>query len=309
MKKVLVTGGAGFIGSHIVDALIGNGHSVAVLDNLSTGNQKNVNGQARLHKGDIRVDSEEVLQKEKPEYVIHLAAQANVRKSCDDPLGDAEQNIIGSIALFKACQMHGVKKIVFASSGGTVYGNAERFPAREDFKLKPASPYGIAKAALELYLNFFHNKSGIGYVALRYGNVYGPRQNPKGEAGVVAVFIDKLLRNEPPCIWGSGEQTRDFVYITDVVEATISAMDYDKECKAFNIGTGIETSINAVHSELADVFSFHAHCHNDSYIEDVPRVCLDSSLARHELGYMPKVILEEGIARTVEWFRSKGGIK
>ena len=238
-EKVLVTGGVGFIGSHIVDKLVQEGFDVVVVDNLSTGDVQNVNSLARFYHADIN-NASFIFKKEQPDYVAHHAAQINVRSSIDDPVNDAEQNIMKSLRLIELCRKFKTKKFVFASSGGTVYGNPDSLPAKEDAELKPLSPYGIAKATVERYLEFYFRNFGFEYIALRYANVYGPRQNPKGEAGVISVFINQMLNGQRPCIWGDGAQTRDFVYVDDVAEANLAAIRYTGQFRRFNIGYGEE---------------------------------------------------------------------
>jgi len=242
--KILVTGGAGFIGSNVVDRYITDGHDVVVVDNLSTGKKANLNPNAKFYQMSIKEEGlEEVFKREKPDIVNHHAAQIDVRKSVAEPVYDAGINIIGSLNLFQQCTKYKVKKVIFASSGGAGYGEQVRFPADEEHPLQPLSPYGIAKVSVELYLYFYGVTYGLDYTILRYANVYGPRQDPLGEAGFVAIFTNAMIENEVPVINGDGKQTRDYVYIDDVVEANELSLSKGSG-EAFNIGTGIETDVN-----------------------------------------------------------------
>jgi UDP-glucose 4-epimerase len=227
--KILVTGGAGFIGSHVVDAYLELGHEVVVVDNLSSGSIENLNPKAKFYKMDIRdSDIEDLFKNEKPDIVNHHAAQMDVRKSVEDPIYDADVNIIGSLNLLQNCIRYGVKKFIFASTGGAIYGEQDYFPADEEHPTRPLSPYGVAKLTVEKYLYFYKEVHGLNYVVLRYANIYGPRQNPHGEAGVVAIFTSKMLKGEQPVINGDGFQTRDYTFVGDVVRANVLALNYDK---------------------------------------------------------------------------------
>jgi UDP-glucose 4-epimerase len=292
---VLVTGGAGFIGSHIVDALIARGDRVTIVDDLSTGDRANVHPRAKLQVMDIRdadVDAVDV--------VVHQAAQIDVRKSVADPAFDAEVNIVGSIRLLEAAARAGVKRFVFASSGGAIYGEPVAVPQTEDHPTNPLSPYGCAKLSFEHYLGLY---VGVSCVALRYANVYGPRQNAKGEAGVIAIWAPHLWAGEEVTINGSGEQTRDFVYVDDVVAANLAAIDGDFR-GAFNVGTGVETSVNALHAMMARIAGATAPPrHAAAKPGEQMRSVLDGSRLR-ALAKLPEpVALEEGLRRTLEWFR------
>jgi len=243
-KKILVTGGAGFIGSHLVDALVKEGHEVIVVDNLSTGKRSNLNSKAKFYEVDIGSSKlKDVFRKEKPEYVFHLAAQINVRKSIVDPIEDAKTNILGSLNLLENCKNYKVKKIIFSSSGGAIYGDTKIIPTPETVIPHPQSPYAIAKLAVEQYLDFYYKVYGLNYTILRYANVYGPRQDACGEAGVIAIFSEKIRQNKPITINGNGRQTRDFIYVKDVAKANIIAITKGSN-NLYNIGTGKETNIN-----------------------------------------------------------------
>ena len=241
--KVLVTGGAGFIGSNVADGLIEQGYETVIVDDLSNGREENLPSKARFFKTDVRGKAlEDVFRSEKPDVVIHNAAQLSVRVSVDDPLYDADINIIGGLNLIDICKDHKVKKIIFASSGGTVYGEQKVFPADESHPLAPISPYGVAKLATEHYLYYYYKEYGLEYISLRYGNIYGPRQDPHGEAGVVAIFSNKILSGQTPIINGDGLQTRDYTYVVDAVRANMAAVRSDF-VGPVNIGTGMETDV------------------------------------------------------------------
>ncbi len=305
--KILVTGGAGFIGSHLVDRLIQEGHDVVVVDNLSTGKRRNLNRSAEFYKLDIQSPRlERVFRRERPALLMHLAAQMDVRRSVEDPIYDAQVNILGTLNVLEQAVRHGTRKVVFASSGGAIYGEQETFPASEAHPTHPASPYGISKLSGEQYLAYYQRVSGIQYVSLRYANVYGPRQDPHGEAGVVAIFAQKLLSREQPIINGNGRQTRDFVYVEDVVEANLAAMG--KEVQGiYNVGTGQETSVNDLFRILADMTDPGCkELHGPAKKGEQIRSVVDGSKLRRELGWEPKVSLQEGLARTVEFFRAAG---
>lgn len=304
--KVLVTGGAGFIGSHVVDRLVEEGHQVVVVDNLSTGKRRNVNRAASLYKVDIQSRRlERVFRNERPNLVMHLAAQMNVRRSVEDPTFDAEVNVLGTINVLQQAVKHGARKVVFASSGGAIYGEQELYPVPESHVTKPVSPYGISKLCGEHYLSYFQRTSGIQVVSLRYANVYGPRQDPEGEAGVISIFLQKMLNNEQPIINGNGRQTRDFIFVDDVAEANLAAMGQDSS-GVYNVGTGVETSINELFRILAGLTgSTCKEVHGPAKPGEQTRSVIDPARMRQELNWEPKVDLSEGLKRTVAYFREK----
>jgi len=306
--KTLITGGAGFIGSNLADELIKQGHRVVVLDNLSTGNKKNINPKAKFYKADICSKSVyKIFKKEKPEIVFHFAAQIDVRKSAKNPIKDAEINILGSLNIFENCRKNNIKKIIFASTGGAIYGEAEAIPTPEKYKEFPLSPYGIGKLTTEKYLNYYHKVFGLPLVALRFANVYGPRQNSKGEAGVVAIFCDKMMSNEQVVINGDGNQTRDFVFIDDVAKAAILAMESDKS-GVFNIGTGKETNIKNIFRKIKELLKSDCQeIYDTKKAGEQQRSCLDYSKASKELNWQPKFDLNEGLEKTINWFKQKNG--
>ena len=305
--KVLITGGAGFIGSSIADAYLDAGHEVVVVDNLYSGKRENVPARARFHEVDIVSPKiAEVLEAERPDVISHHAAQMDVRLSVASPAFDAEVNVIGSIRLYEAAVKAGVKKVIFASSGGAAYGEQLHFPAREDHPTNPVSPYGVSKRSGELYLFYYHAIHRLPYVAFRYANVYGPRQDPHGEAGVVAIFSEKLLRGEPPRINGDGKQTRDYVFIEDLVGANVSALD-TSFVGPINIGTGRETDVVTLAKRLVAISGKRLEpVHGPAKAGEQRRSVIDASLAKRELGWQPRIVLEDGLSRTYEWFRSRG---
>lgn len=306
--KVLVTGGAGFIGSHIVDRLVQEGHEVVVVDNLSTGKRRNLNRAARFYKTDIQSwRLERVFRNERPNVVMHLAAQMDVRKSVEDPVFDAQVNVLGTLNILQQTVKHGVRKVVFSSSGGAIYGEQDVFPAPESHATKPLSPYGLSKLCGEQYLSYYERVGGVQVVNLRYANVYGPRQDPEGEAGVVAIFIQKLLNNEQPVINGNGRQTRDFVFVEDVVEANLAVMGQET-AGTYNVGTGVETSVNDLFRILVQhTGSTCKELHGPAKKGEQARSVIDASKLRHELSWEPKMSLSDGLKRTVEYFKERMG--
>lgn len=301
--KILVTGGAGFIGSNIVDRLINLGHKVVIIDDLSTGKERNINPLAKFYKLDIQdTKIEEIFKDEQINIVSHHAAQIDVRKSVSDPIFDTGVNVLGSLNLLQLCIKYNVKKFIFASSGGTVYGEQKVYPASEDHPTQPICPYGINKLTIEHYLYYYWTVYNLDYTVLRYANIYGPGQDPWGEAGVVAIFINKLLKNEQPIINGDGEQTRDYTYVDDVVEANISAIN-SPATGIFNIGTGVETSVNKLFSMTVEIMGAKVkEVHGPAKDGEISRSCLDWTKAKEILGWQPKVKFEEGIKQTVKYF-------
>jgi len=304
MSKFLVTGGAGFIGSHIVDALIKRGHRVIVVDNLLTGKKENLNSKAKFYKTDIRDKKlEGIFKKERPDFVCHEAAHIDLRQSVRDPIFDAENNIVGSLNILQNCIKYKIKKIVFASTGGALYGDAKIIPTPESYPAMPVSPYGVAKLSVEHYLYYYFKVSGLSFVALRYANVYGPRQATLGEAGVVAIFIEKMLSGKQPIIFGDGRQTRDYVFVEDIVRANTLALGSNK-IGFYNVGTSVETNVNQIFRKLVKI--------TDAKVREVRgpampgeqrRSCLDFSKIKRELGWNPMVDLDQGLKRTAEWFK------
>ena len=302
--RILVTGGAGFIGSHVVDAYVAAGHEVAVLDDCSTGHAEQVHRGARLHRADLRDRAAvaAVAAQVRPEVVSHHAAQLDVRRSVADPAFDAAVNVIGLLHVLEAARAHGLRRVVFASSGGVVYGESQRLPTREEDPTEPISPYGVAKLASERYLHVYTHVHGIASVWLRYANVYGPRQDPGGEAGVIAIFIGQLLAGGAPVINGPGTQTRDYVFVGDVVRANLLALESD--CRGpLNIGSGVETDVNRLFALLCDATRHHPPArHGPAKPGEQLRSVLDPARARTVLGWQPETPLAQGLARTVAWF-------
>jgi UDP-glucose 4-epimerase len=306
--KVLVTGGAGFIGSHVCDEFLRSGHEVIALDDLSGGKRENLDPRVRLAVHDIRSrEAAELIKSEKPQVLCHLAAQMDVRRSVEDPGFDADVNIRGMLNLLEAARVSGVKKVIFSSTGGAIYGEQDVFPAPEGHPTRPVSPYGVSKAAGELYLGYYRAQYGLPYVALRYANVYGPRQNPHGEAGVVAIFSQRLIAGQGATIFGEGKQTRDFVFGPDVARANRLAFEKDY-VGAINIGTGVETDINRLYALLAEAAgSTAAVTHAPAKPGEQLRSCVDNALAKKVLGWEPTVDVREGLRRTIDFFREKAG--
>ena len=300
--RAIVTGGAGFIGSHVVDALVARGDDVAVVDSLVRGAKENVNAGAELHVRDIREPLDDLFDVVHPEVVFHLAAQIDVRASVERPVEDAEVNVLATVAILEAARRHGVQ-VVFASTGGAIYGECEK-AAGEDSPREPLSPYGTAKLAAEEYLRSYNRLYDTRHIALRYGNVYGPRQDPHGEAGVVAIFFGALARGEQAKIFGDGSQTRDYVYVGDVARATTSTVGADHG--VFNVGTGRETSVVELYDLCARVAGSDTPAeHAPPRLGELQRSFLDPELAARELGFRAMVELEDGLRATWDWIRQE----
>ena len=305
--KVLVTGGAGFIGSHLVDALIQQGHRVVIVDNLSTGLFENINPAATFYQVDIcGPELEKIFEEERPELVNHQAAQTVIQKSMEDPAFDAKQNILGGLNLILQCLRFGVKKIVYASSVG-VYGEPKYRPVDESHPVNPVSYYGVSKHTIEHYLHVFCLDYTLRYVVLRYSNIYGPRQSPKGEAGVVAIFTRQMLQGEHPTIFGKGDKTRDYVYVSDVVMANLLAMEKSIN-GIYNIGTGLETSDQEIFDLLAELTGYQGSPHYAPVRKgEIYKIRLDYSKAQKEIDWQPRFLLREGLTETVKYYRSLFG--
>jgi len=304
--RVLVTGGAGFIGSHVADAYVAAGHEVLVVDDLSSGHREQVPGRARIEKLDVRSSqAAELVADFRPDVINLHAAQMNVRVSVDRPAFDAEVNVLGLVNLVEAGRRAGTRHIVFASSGGTVYGNPEQFPCPEEHSTHPVCPYGVSKLAGEHYLHYYATTHGMRYVALRYANVYGPRQDPHGEAGVIAIFSQRVLAGEEATIFGDGLQTRDYVFVGDVVRANVAALEGDF-CGPVNIGTGRETSVVELFERINALAGGKSSARPaDAKEGEVRRSALAIERARRVLGWQPSVALDEGLAATVDFFRAR----
>jgi UDP-glucose 4-epimerase len=301
--RVLVTGGAGFIGSHVADHLLEQGHEVAVVDNLSTGKRMNVPEGARFYEMDIRTGCLEVFEEFRPEALSHQAAQMDVRRSVREPDFDAEVNVLGTVRLLQNCVEYGVGRVIFASTGGAVYGEQKEFPAPEDHPQYPVSPYGVSKLAGERYLHFYCVQHGLPYVALRYANVYGPRQDPHGEAGVVAIFCGNLAANQASTINGTGEQTRDYVYVGDVARANVLSLESEVPSGAYNIGTGIETSVNELYEIMLEASGRELPPeHGPAKPGEQLRSSVDPSRAARFLEWRPAVDLASGLTMTLRFF-------
>jgi UDP-glucose 4-epimerase len=308
-QRVLVTGGAGFIGSHIVDTYVAAGLDVAVADNLATGSRENVNPAARLYEVDIRDRAalDRVFDDVRPEIVSHQAAQASVRVSMEDPVRDAEINILGSYNVLEACRASGVRKLIYAATGGAAVGEPEYLPVDEDHPVKPLSPYGANKHAVEHYCDLYRHNYGLDTTILRYANVYGPRQNPRGEAGVIAIFAGRMLAGEEPLVNGSGVQERDYVYVADVARINMLALTGGSG-RMYNVGTGVGTSVNELVDRLAAIAGYTGRRrHVDPLPGEVFKIVVTCERAKQELGWEPRVSLDEGLRLTVESMKQAGG--
>ena len=309
--KILVTGGAGFIGSHIAEAYLAEGHDVAVLDDLSSGFEHNVPRGARFHKVDIRsADFDRVIAEEKPEVVNHQAARANVRESFELPVVYADVNVCGSVNLLESCKKHGVRKVIYASTGGAVYGEPTEVPVPETHAINPLDPYGASKHHVEHYLHLYKANFGIDYTSLRYPNVFGPRQNPHGEAGVVAIFTAQMLTgSREPLINGDGEQQRDFVHGSDVARASVLSLTKGGG-EILNIGSGRGTSVNTIFQHLSELTGYGKPAqHGPAKKGEVSKIFLNAERARRILGWEPKIPLRDALASTVDFFRQSVAVK
>lgn len=303
MTHVVVTGGAGFIGSHLVDRLLVDGHEVLVVDDLSTGRREQVATGCRFEEMDITSpDLLPLVEGFRPEVVLHLAAQMDVRRSVADPLHDTRTNVLGTVNLLTAAACSGVRKVVFASSGGTVYGEPDVLPVREDAPVRPASPYGAAKAAGETYTAAFGRLFGFTWTSLRLGNVYGPHQDPHGEAGVVAIFGTAMLEQRQTMVFGDGSSSRDYVHVDDVVEAFVACLDARTDGAVLNVGTGRPTSVRELHTLMAKACgAADGPEHREPRLGELQHIALDSAALRARTGWEPRVDLHEGLAGTLAW--------
>ena len=303
--KILVTGGAGFIGSHVVNVFIENGHEVVVVDDLSTGRRSNLNPAATFYQVDIRSPQlAEIFEKERPQVIDHHAAQMDVRRSVEDPLFDADVNVLGSIKLIELARKHNVERFIYISTGGAVYGEPEYLPCDEAHPINPICPYGASKHTVEHYLYMYQELYDLNYVILRYPNVYGPRQDPHGEAGVVAIFTGQMLGGGQIVINGDGEQERDFVYVGDCARANMLALTTENSNTIFNLGYGKGTTINEIYTNLKNITGYELSAkHGPAKVGETRRIFLEASKAEKKLEWKPKVGLEAGLSETVEYFR------
>jgi UDP-glucose 4-epimerase len=301
--KILITGGAGFIGSHIVDILIEKGHEVVVIDNLITGKKENLNENSKFYNFDITEDINYIFEKEKPEIVIHAAAQVMLRKSLEDPLLDARTNILGTINVLEACRRNNVKKIIYTSTGGARVGEPEYLPVDEKHPLNPCSPYGISKHTAEHYVWMYNHLYGLDYLIFCFGNVYGPRDDPESKR-VTSIFSYQMLNGETPKIFGDGNQTRDFIYVCDLADFIVESMDKRPEHKLFHLANGVQISINEIFQILRELCDFNKDAKHVAPVKgEVRDILLDTSLSKKELGWKPKTSFEEGLKQTVEYFK------
>jgi UDP-glucose 4-epimerase len=302
--KTLVTGGAGFIGSNLVDLLIQNDHDVIIIDNLLTGKEANLNGNAKFYNADVRnkLDLDKIFKKENPEIIFHLAAQVDVQKAIKDPYFDAQINILGSLNVLELAKKYNIKKIIYSNSGGAGSGEPQYLPIDEDHPIKPMSHYGVGKHTAEHYLDVYRELYGLTYTSLRYANIYGPRQDPYGEGGVVAIFSNKLLHNEQPKIFGDGNQTRDFMYVGDVAKVNLLCID-SADNKILNVGTGVEITINDLFNKVKKITKSNLDpIYLDKRPGDIYRSVFNIDKLKRELNYEPRTSLEDGLIKTIEYF-------
>ena len=305
--KVLVTGGAGFIASHVVELFIEKGYEVVIVDNLSTGRRSNLHPKAKFYEMDIRDPKlHDVFATEKPDFVNHHGAQMDVRKSVADPQFDADVNVRGSINLLEAARQNGVKRVVYISTGGAVYGEPEYLPCDEKHPINPICPYGASKHTVEHYLFMWKYLYGLEYAVLRYPNVFGPRQDPHGEAGVVAIFTGLMLAGKPVTINGDGQQQRDFVYVGDCARANLLVTEHPEASGIYNVGFGKPTDVNEIFTALKGITGYPYEAkYGPAKAGETRKIYLDATRIRTQLGWTPTVTLEDGLARTVEYFREK----
>ncbi len=307
-QTICITGGAGFIGSHLADAFLDAGHRVLIVDDMSGGRPENIPAGAELHQLDIRSqEAAELVATSGVDVLVHHAAQMDVRRSVENPVFDADVNVVGSLNLFEAARRGGVRQVLFASTGGAIYGEQDRFPADEDHPQRPVSPYGVSKLAVERYLFYYHTSYGLDVACMRYANVYGERQNPHGEAGVVAIFLDRLLAGEVPTINGDGQQTRDYVHVSDVVRANLAAVG-QKGFRTYNVGTGTETSVVELYHGLQRALSLDVEPRfGPGKPGEQSRSSIDPARLHTDLGVPSPIALDEGFQRTAAWFQARRG--
>jgi len=303
--KVLVTGGAGFIGSHVVDLYLARGYEVVIIDDLSTGRISNLNPAAKFIQMDIRdLGLSEIFEQERPDYVNHHAAQMDVRRSMVEPLFDADVNVVGSLNVLECARKYAVKRMVYISTGGAVYGEPEYLPCDEAHPIQPICPYGASKHTVEHYLYMYALNYGLEYTVLRYPNVYGPRQDPYGEAGVVAIFTGQMLKGAEVVINGDGEQQRDFVYVGDCARANLLALEVKHQSGVFNLGAGHGTTVNEIYRELKAITGYTPQAKNGPpKLGETRAIYLEAHKAKEQLGWGPQVGLREGLENTVQYFR------